>query len=265
MEKVRSTDGTQIAYELKGSGPPLLLVEGALGYRALGFGTQLSDLLASHFTVCTYDRRGRGESTNSKPFAVEREVEDIEALIEAAGGSAFVYGISSGACLALEAAMRLGGKIRKLALYEPPYNSEPSALQPWREYRQKLSQLLAADRRGDAVALFMQFVGAPAEAIEGMRHAPMWPLFEASALTLPYDAAAMGEDRAAPTKRAAAVTVPTLVMDGGANKISMPFMHASAAALARALPKGQQRTLEGQGHDVKAEALAPVLTEFFGS
>jgi pimeloyl-ACP methyl ester carboxylesterase len=265
VQTMTSKDGTQIAYESKGSGPSLILVEGALGYRALGFGTQLSDLLASQFTVYTYDRRGRGESTDSRPFAVEREVEDIEALIDAAGGSAFLYGISSGACLALEAAMRVGGKIRKLALYEPPYSSEPSALQPWREYRQRLSQLLAADRRGEAVALFMQFVGAPAEAIEGMRHAPIWPLFEASAPTLPYDAAAMGEDRTVPTKRAAAVTVPTLIMDGGANKVIMPFMHATAAALAKAMPRGQQRTLEGQAHDVRADALAPVLVEWFRS
>jgi pimeloyl-ACP methyl ester carboxylesterase len=127
MNKVISKDGTEIAYEKKGAGPVVILVDGALGYRALGFGQQLAELLAQHLTVYTYDRRGRGESTNSKPFAIDREVEDIEGLIQEAGGSAFVYGISSGACLALEAAIRLGDKIIKLALYEPPYNSDPAA------------------------------------------------------------------------------------------------------------------------------------------
>lgn len=98
----------------------MILVDGAMGFRGFGFGNSLSDLLSQHFTVYSYDRRGRGESTNSKPFAVDREIEDIEALINEAGGPAYVYGISSGACLALEAAIKLDGKIKKLALFEPP-------------------------------------------------------------------------------------------------------------------------------------------------
>ena len=195
MNKVISKDGTQIAYETKGSGPAVILVDGALCYRSFGPMPHLAELLAPRFTVYIYDRRGRGESGNSKPYAIEREVEDIEALIKAAGGSAFVYGISSGACLALEAAIKLGDKIRKLAMYEPPYNSEEAARQAWREYRKKLAELLAAGRRGDAAALFMGFVGTPADQIDGMRQAPMWPMFEAVAPTLAYDAAAMGEDR----------------------------------------------------------------------
>jgi pimeloyl-ACP methyl ester carboxylesterase len=138
MTKVVSNDGTQIDYDTRGQGPAVILVDGAMGYRTLGFGNQLADLLAEHFTVYAYDRRGRGQSGNTMPYALEREAEDIEALIDAAGGSAFLYGISSGACLALEAATRLGAKVKKLALYEPPYDSDPTAMQPWKEYRQKL-------------------------------------------------------------------------------------------------------------------------------
>ena len=263
MNKVISKDGTQIAYETKGTGPAVILVDGALCYRSFGPMQHLAELLSPHFTVYTYDRRGRGGSSNSKPYAVEREVEDIEALIQRTGGSTFVYGISSGACLALEAAIKLGDKIRKLALYEPPYNSENTARQEWRKYREQLEKLLAANRRGDAVALFMKFVGTPADQINGMRQAPMWPMFEAVAPTLAYDAAAMGEDRVAPVKRISNVSAPVLVMDGGANLAFMPFMHDTATALTKAIPHAQQRTLEGQTHDVNLEILAPVLVEFF--
>jgi pimeloyl-ACP methyl ester carboxylesterase len=263
MNKVTSKDGTQIAYETKGAGPAVILVDGALCYRSFGPMPHLAELLASHFTVYLYDRRGRGESGNSMPFAVEREVEDIEALIKVAGGSAFVFGTSSGGCLALEAAIKLGDKIKKLAMYEPSYNSDEAARQDWKDYWKKLSELLAARRRGDAAALFMQFVGTPAEQIDGMRQAPVWPMFEAVAPTLAYDAAAIGEDRSAPVKRAANVRVPVLVMDGGANLAVMPFMHNTATALAKAMPHAQQRTLEGQTHDVNLEVLAPVLAEFF--
>jgi pimeloyl-ACP methyl ester carboxylesterase len=263
MSEVTSRDGTQIAYEKQGAGPAVILVDGALGYRSFSAMSQLAQLLAPHFTVYTYDRRGRGESGDSKPYAVEREVEDIDALVKAAGGSAFLYGISSGACLALEAAMKLGPRIGKLAMYEPSYDSEQAAQQPWKDYRKQLAELLAADRRGDAVALFMRFVGVPDDMIDGMRQAPMWPLFEAVAPTLAYDAADIGDDRSAPVTRAAGVTVPVLVLDGGANLTIMPFMHATAAALAQAIPYAQQRTLEGQTHDVNVEALAPVLIEFF--
>jgi pimeloyl-ACP methyl ester carboxylesterase len=263
MNTVTSKDGTQIAYETKGSGPAVILVDGALCYRSFGPMPHLAELLAPRFRVYTYDRRGRGESSNSRPYAVDREVEDIEALIQAAGGSAFVYGISSGACLALEAAVKLGNKIKKLAMYEPPYNSERNARQAWQEYRKQLAELLAAGRRGDAAALFMGFVGTPAEQVNGMRQAPVWPIFEAVAPTLAYDAAAIGEDRSAPVNRAANVRVPVLVMDGGANLAFMPFMHDTATTLAKAIPHAQHRTLEGQTHDVNLEVLAPVLMEFF--
>ena len=263
MSKVISKDGTTIGYDKLGTGPAVILVDGALGYRAFGSMPRLAGLLSPQFTVFTYDRRGRGESTNFLPYAVEREIEDIEALIQAAGGPAFVYGISSGACLALEAAIRLGGKVKKLALYEPPYNAEKGASQQWKDYRKNLADLLAADRRGDAVALFMQLVGTPPDQVDGMRQMPMWSIFEAIAPTLAYDAAAIGEDRTAPVIRAANIKVPALIMDGGANLVYLPFMHVTATTLAAAIPHAQRRTLEGQTHDVNLEVLAPVLEEFF--
>jgi pimeloyl-ACP methyl ester carboxylesterase len=263
MANVTSKDGTKIAYDKQGSGPAVILVDGALGYRSFGHMPQLAELLGAHFTVTTYDRRGRGESSNSEPYALEREVEDIDALVQAADGSGFLYGISSGACLALEAALQLGRKVGKLALYEAPYDSDPVARQLWQDYRKQLGELLAAGRRGDAVALFMRFVGTPADQVEGMRQTPMWPMLEAVAPTLAYDAAAIGDDRTPPVGRAARLSVPVLVMDGGASLAFMPFMHATATALVKAIPHGQHRTLEGQTHDVNQGVLAPVLIEFF--
>jgi pimeloyl-ACP methyl ester carboxylesterase len=263
MNTVTSKDGTKIAYGKQGTGPAVILVDGAICYRNFGPMARLSELLAPHFTVYSYDRRGRGESGNSKPYTVEREVEDIDALIQEAGGKVFLYGISSGGCLALETAIQLGNKVKKLAVYEPPYNSDKSALPAWKDYRKKLADLVSANCRGDAVVLFMNLVGTPADQIDGMRQAPMWPMFEAVAPTLAYDAAVMGEDRKPPVDRAAKIAMPTLVMDGGANLAYMPFMHDTATALAKAIPHAQQRTLEGQTHDVNLDVLAPVLVEFF--
>ena len=261
MEKVYSKDGTIIAFDRKGHGPMVILVDGALQYRAFDQGmAELADLLAQHFTVIHYDRRGRGDSTDAQTYELEREIEDIEALIDEAGGSAFLYGISSGAALALEAAIALGGKIKKLALYEAPYNDDKNARKGWKEYRQKLKELVLADRKGDAVGLFMMLVGVPPEQLEEMHQHPMWPLWDAVGLTLAYDAAAMGEDGSIPTKRAARVIMPTLVMDG---RDSFPFMHSTALALAETIPNAQHRTLEDQTHEVDSKVLAPVLIEFF--
>jgi pimeloyl-ACP methyl ester carboxylesterase len=260
MGKVISRDGTPIAFDQSGKGPAVILVDGALGYRAFGPAASLAALLAPHFRVITYDRRGRGESGDTKPYTVQREIEDIEALIDEVGGSAFLFGTSSGGCLALEAAIKLGHKVPKLAIWEAPYNSEPGAVPAWKEYRKQLEDLLARNRRGDAVALFMQFVGTPADQIDGMRQAPMWPMFEAVAPTLVYDAAAMGLDRSVPVERAASVTASSLVMNGTV----IPFMLDTARALAKAMPHAQHRTLEGQSHAVDVHVLAPELIEFFG-
>jgi len=261
MNTVISKDGTKIAYDKQGEGPAVILAYGALCYRSFGSLPELVKLLTPHFTVYNYERRGRGESGDTRPYAVEREVEDIEALIDEAGGAAYLYGHSSGAALALEAAIKLGGKVKKLAMYEAPYNDDGEARRAWKEYIKQLTELLAADRRGDAVALFMQLVETPTDQIEAMRHAPIWPMFEAIAPTLAYDhTAILGEDGSVPIERAARVSVPTLVMNGGA---SYAFMYETARALSQAMPHAQLRTLEGQRHDVSPEALAPVLVEFF--
>lgn len=263
MERVRSRDGTTIAFERAGTGPALILVGGMFEQRAMGSETaQLAafPLLAEQFSVVHYDRRGRGDSADTPPYAVAREVEDIEALIDAAGGAAFLFGISSGAALALEAAQALGPKVRRLALYEPPYNDEPAARQAWKTFRAQLDELLGQGRHGDAVGLVMQLMGVPAEQLDEMRQYPLWPMWEGIAPTIAYDAAALGEQAAVPVARAAGLTTPTLVLDGAA---SYPFMHRSAAALAAAIPHARHRTLEGQTHEVEAAALAPVLVEFF--
>lgn len=260
MKTVTSKDGTTIAFDRSGSGPVLILVDGALMHRAMGSG--MAQLLARHFTVVQYDRRGRGDSTDTRPFTVAREIEDIESLIDEAGGSAFLVGFSSGAALAMEAAIRLPQKVKGLAMYEAPYNSDEAARQRFREYRRRLDEAVAEGRRGDAAGLFMTYVGMPPDQLEGMRNHPGWSTFESVAPTLTYDAAVLGEDASVPVERASRVAVPTLVMDGGA---SYPFMHATATALARAIPGAQHRTLEGQTHEVSPDALAPVLVEFFNS
>lgn len=266
MSTVTSKDGTTIGYDTIGQGPAVVLVDGATGYRgAFGGASELARLLAPHFTVYTYDRRGRGESSDTQPFAVAREVEDIEALIEAAGGAAYLYGMSSGGALALEAALGLPGKVTKLAIYEAPYDDSDAGVRAWQAYRTTLDELIAAGQRGDAIALFMRFVGVPDEMLAGMRQSPMWPTLEAVAPTLRYDAAALGADRTVPTARAAALTIPTLIMDGGASLEMMPFMRASAEALAQAIPHAQHQVLPGQQHDVDPKVLAPALIAFFGT
>lgn len=264
MKTVKSKDGTTIAFDESGQGPVIILVDGALQYRAFDQGmAQLADLLSKHFTVIHYDRRGRGDSTDTHPYTLEREIEDIEALIDYAGGSAYLYGISSGASLAMEAAIKLKGKVKKLALYEAPYNDDDAAQQAWKTYTKQLAQLLAEGRHGDAVGLFMMLVGATAEQVDEIRQTPMWPLWESIAPTLAHDhIAALGEDAAVPAERAAKLTAPTLVMDGSE---SFPFMHITARTLATSIPNAQHRTLPGQTHEVDSASLAPVLIEFFKS
>jgi pimeloyl-ACP methyl ester carboxylesterase len=260
---VTSRDGTTIAYDRFGEGPTIILVGGAFQHRAIDPGTdQIAKLLASHFTVFHYDRRGRGDSSDTLPYAVAREIEDIEALIDAGDGPACLFGNSSGAALALEATLELGDKVQKLAMYEAPYALEGSNQQEWKAYTRKLHTALAASRRDEAVAAFMELVGLPADQIDAMRQTPMWAGLAAVAPTLAYDAAVLGEDAHLPVERARRVVVPTLVMDGSE---SYPFMHVAAQALAEAIPTAQYRTLEGQTHDVEPHVLAAVLAEFCGT
>jgi pimeloyl-ACP methyl ester carboxylesterase len=261
MKTVSSNDGTKIAYDEQGQGPALILVDGAMSTHSSGSNPGLADLLAPHLTVYSYDRRGRGESGDTLPYAVAREIEDVEALIAVAGGTASLYGHSSGASLALDAALALGEMVTRLAMYEAPYNDDPEAKRAWREYIEQLTDALAAGRRGDAVALFMSYVGVPAAQIEGMRQAPFWSGLEAVAPTLAYDhTGILGPDASVPVERAARIRASTLVMHGGA---SFPFMGETARTLSHAIPRAQLRTLEGQTHDVDSAVLAPALIDFF--
>ena len=256
MKTVTSHDGTPIAYDKTGSGPPLILIDGALTSRASGSKPELLGLLAPHFTVFSFDRRGRGDSGDTPPYAVEREVEDVEALLALAGGSAALYGHSSGACLVLEAAMRLGAGVTRAVLYEAPYNDDPAAQPAFRAYLQELSETLAAGRRGDAVALFMRYAGTPPERIAGMRRAPYWLALEALAPTLAYDGALVGP---LPRDRLANIGAPVLAICGGA---SYPFMRTTAQALSELIPCARFLELPDQTHLVQPAGLAPVLIEF---
>jgi pimeloyl-ACP methyl ester carboxylesterase len=258
MGSVASKDGTIIVFEPSGQGPAVVLVGGVLGDRSQQ--APLAALLAQQFTVFNYDRRGRGESGFTPPHALEREIEDLDAIIDAAGGEAFVYGTSGCGALALYAAAAgLAPKIKKLAIWEPPYIVDDSRPPAPQDYKEQLTKLLAAGRRGDMVELFMtQAVGIPAEFVAQMRQAPWWPAQEALAHTLIYDSAIMG-DFSLPTERVASVTVPTLVLDGG----ETAWLSHAAQAVADALPNAQRRTLQGQPHNVAPEAIAPVLVEFF--
>jgi pimeloyl-ACP methyl ester carboxylesterase len=261
MRKVQSRDGTAVAFDRAGLGLPVIVVGGALSDRLAA--ATLAVLLAPRFTVLTYDRRGRGDSGDVPPYAVEREVEDVEALIAEAGGSAFVFGHSSGAALALEAAAR-GLAITRLALYEPPFIVDGTRPPMPRDYAKRLADVISSGRRGEAVEYFMKTgPGVPAEMIAQMRKSSLWPALEKMAHTLLYDAAVMGDDMSGkplPAGRWASVSMPTLVMDGGASPV---WARNSVQALTDLLPKAKRRTLDGQNHRVAPEAIAPVLEEFF--
>jgi pimeloyl-ACP methyl ester carboxylesterase len=252
MEKLRSSDGTQIAYDTLGAGEPIVLVSGASTARAVH--ADLAKSLASNFTVLNYDRRGRGDSGDTLPYSVEREIDDLRAVITAAGQPAAVFGNSSGAVLALRAAVA-GLPITRLALWEPPFQADPDAPRRAQEYASKLTDLLVAGRRDDAMALFMSMVGLPQEAIAGMRRSPAWPGMEALAPTLAYDAAVMG-DSTVPTALIASVKVPTLILTGGD---SGPWAGSAARALTVTMPLSEHRVLEHQTHAVAWDVLASAL------
>jgi pimeloyl-ACP methyl ester carboxylesterase len=256
-----SKDGTPIAFERIGNGPPVILVDGALCYRGVGQSGQLAELLAPYFAVFTYDRRGRGGSGDTAPYGVEREVEDIAALLSEAGGAAFLWGMSSGAVLALEAANRLRG-IKKLALYEAPFIVDDSRSTTERDWA-RIAEAVAANRRSKAVKFFLKSVGVPALFIAVMPLMPMWSKLKAVAHTLLYDGAIVGDNQRGkplPSDRWVSVTVPTLVMDGGK---SPEWMLHGNWSLASALPNARYQTLEGQTHVLKPKAHAQLLVEFF--
>ena len=262
MKKILSKDGTAIAVDRTGSGPALVFVDGAMCYRASGPSRPMAAALAGHFTVFTYDRRGRGDSSDNEPYDVQREVDDLDAVIREAGGQAVVLGVSSGAALALEAASR-GVPITRLALYEAPFIVDSSRPPLPDDFVSRINQALAAGRRGDAVKMFMKVVGVPGIFIALMRLMPAWSKVTAVAHTLPYDFAIVGpfqKGQPLPKLRWTGATMPTLVMDGGK---SPAWMRNATRALASVLPNATYRTLDGQTHMIKPKALAPPLVDFF--
>jgi pimeloyl-ACP methyl ester carboxylesterase len=260
-EKTTSADGTAIAYDRVGDGPPLIVVGGAWNTRRSG--AELAEMLAPSFTVYTYDRRGRGDSGDTPPYAVEREIDDLEAVIDAAGGSAALFGHSSGGALALETTAR-SVSVSRLALYEVPYIVDDSRPPLAADYIEHLEELVAAGRRREVIAYFMtEAIGMPAQLVEQMLDSPMVEAMEPLAHTVSYDGrvllrGSMHGERL-PAEWRDSVTVPTLVM-AGSN--SPEWLHNSARALVARLPDVSYRTLEGQDHAASAEALAPVIEEF---
>ncbi|WP_405621563.1 alpha/beta hydrolase [Streptomyces sp. NBC_01511] len=259
MGKAKSGDGTLIAYRRTGGdGPPVIMVGGA--FSTAEAQAPLAALLAPRFSVITYDRRGRGGSGDTAPYAVEREVEDIAALLTEVGGSASVYGMSSGAALALEAAAT-GLPFTQLAVYEPPYDTGPGDATDNAACTARLDDLLSRGLRDEAVELFLSVLGVPPDVVAVMRRATIWRGMTALAHTLAYDNAVMGPGPV-PTERLARITARVMVVDGGA---SPRPMRAAARAVADALPRGRHRTLTGQVHEVAPHVLAPVLEEYFAA
>ncbi len=263
MKKILSKDGTAIAVDRTGRGPALVFVDGAMCYRASGPGKAMAAALSDHFTVFTYDRRGRGDSSDTPPYDVQREVDDLDAVIREAGGQAVVFGVSSGAALALEAASR-GLPITRLALYEAPFIVDDSRSALPDDFVPQMKTALAEGRRADAVKMFMKLVQVPGIFVMLMRLMPAWPKLTAVAHTLPYDLTIVGpyqKGAPLPASRWRGATMPTLVMDGGK---SPAWMRNATRALAGVLPNATYRTLDGQTHMVKPKALMSPLVEFFG-
>ena len=251
MDKVRSVDGTQIAFDSSGAGPALVLVVGAFSDRSST--KTLASGLGSTFTVYEYDRRGRGDSNEAGPYSIQREVDDLAAVIHAAGGSAFVFGHSSGGALVLEAAAG-GVPMRALVVYEPPYTEGPS-----HEFAARLADMVAAGKKSEATEAFLTLMGTPPAALEQMKASPYWGHMESYAHTLAYEVG-LCNGGSVPVDRLAKISVPTLALAGGASPV---WAQKAADAIAAAAPNGEACVLEGQGHGVADDVLIPVLTEFF--
>ena len=258
-DTVTSADGTVIVFDQSGGGPAVVLVQGALLGRADPVMSGIAAGLSPWFTVFSYDRRGRGDSGDTRPYAVQRETEDLAALIAAAGGSAAVFGGSSGAGLAARAAAR-NPAITRLALWEPPYHVGGTAPRLPDDFAAQLDGLVSAGRRAEAVELFLvRAAEASPEDVAGMRGQPFWPAMERSAQSLAYEAFVMGPDNALPASRPPGITQPTLVLNGGA---SPAWMRRAGEAVAGAIPGAVHRVLEGQVHYVAPGAIVPELLEF---
>ncbi|MFI5568128.1 alpha/beta fold hydrolase [Streptomyces sp. NPDC051740] len=257
MDKnISSRDGTSLAYESAGRGATIVLVSGAMSTGATA--APLAAPLSERFRVVVYDRRGRGGSGDTAPYAVEREIEDLAAVIGAVGGEAALYGVSSGGALALRAAAS-GLPVHHVAVYETPYAMSEEDLGERARYTERLTAALAEGRRGDAVELFLRLTGLGEDVIRGARQSPMWAGMESIAPSLAYDDAVMG-DGSVPRELLASIRVPVLSIAGDA---SPAWMREAARAIADSVPRGTYRTLEGQTHMVEPDVLAPVLADFF--
>lgn len=253
VQSVQSLDGTTIAYEVHGTGTPLLVIGGALNSRHSAM--PLVPFLAEGFQVVLYDRRGRGDSDDTPPYAVEREIEDLAALVDAVGGSALAYGHSSGAILALEAAAA-GVPLTKIVVYEPPYTAAAGSDDSWQVFADKVQALADEGHQGDAVEAFIRHTGADFD--EGMKQSPWWPAMTAMAPTLPYDLT-ITAGGSVPTERFREISAPVLAVYGGA---SGPWAEEATGAVAMAVRNGRQEVIEGQGHGVAPDAVAPLLIGF---
>lgn len=258
MEKVESRDGTVIAFDQLGAGPPLIVVAGASCDRAAD--AALAGQLARHLTVLHPDRRGRGDSGDTAPYAVAREVEDIHALVDAAGGAASLLGLSSGAVLAARAVAE-GVPVDRLVLWEPPFAVDAEGRRRTEAYAARLRALLANGRRAEALTLFLRHVGLPEEAVVEMWRSPYWPRGVALAHTLAHDAAVMG-DGTIPTAVLARIGAPTVVLAGAR---SPEPLRRAAERTAAAIPGGDYQLLADQDHHVAPEVLAPVVARFAGA
>ncbi|WP_426510404.1 alpha/beta fold hydrolase [Dactylosporangium sp. McL0621] len=258
MRHVISADGTKIAYDRSGDGPAVILVGGGFADRKDPIFVALAQALAPSFTVYNYDRRGRGDSDDTQPYAVRREVEDLKSLIAETAGQAYVFGGSSGGALALEAAAD-GAAISRLAVFEPPYVTDER--RPPLPSEQELTALVQAGHRGRAVALFMtRGADVPAEMVEQMKATPFWAGMEAIAHTLAYEAAIIGAGPV-PVNRFAAIKIPALVLVGSE---SAARMQDAARTVADTLPNSQLATLEGQAHgQLDVTSLADTLATFY--
>lgn len=260
MKTIQSKDGTILAYDVYGSGPALIYITGASGFRSFMPIVQDAKVFAKEFTIYNYDRRGRGDSTDIQPYAIEREVEDIETLIDVAGGKASLYGHSSGAVLALEAALRLGDKVDKIVMYDPSYVHDEAEKSQYRNLSQQVHKLLQDGKNAQAMTTFLKGIGMPKVFVYLMRLMPGWKTMVALAPTLAYDIALTHD--LPPVDRASQITVPVQLIVGEKSPIGI---HDVASQLTKVIPGATFIQLAGQDHMVSAKVLLPMLVSFLKS
>jgi pimeloyl-ACP methyl ester carboxylesterase len=257
MKITQSKDGTTLAYDVYGSGPALIYITGASCHRSFKPIVQDAKVFATEFTVYNYDRRGRGESGNTLPYSIEREIEDIEAIIDAAGGTAYLYGHSSGAVLALEAALRLGSKVQKVFMYDAPYVHDEEKKVEYKQLSEKIHKLLDSGKNAKAMITFLKGIGMPKVFVLLLPLFPGWRTMKALAPTLAYDIA-LTQDMP-PVERATRISIPMQITVGEKSPASI---HIVSHQLTKAIPNAKFVQLAGQDHMVNAKNLLPLLSGF---